>query len=360
LAGHLAYCRACSCWYVGDQGFDCGHRNACHNSIAVGDLFSASRFSLLVAMPALAETPRALRCEREEGEASPSGSREASPRGSEVAVRGELAGGNEDAEAIASGIARGVEIAMKRIMKKKGGQGEHRSWEDSEEETDVDVHKLLGVYNLNNVDVLEMPDAKVVDKHLAQAAKQKASGRKPIIDAELTKAFVSVRDKDSEWVKAMDVASLNMAQFSALWWRRAMLQLTAQASTRSQTFSMGDLVNRWVVLSRIACEESVRAAVQYDRATWGEAVCRIHMRDSSFRPEVLGRLQADPFAVVMRQKERAAAQLHQGPTQVRGRSRSPPPRSSRGQWRDQKPPPPPPVGARKAFWQNGRLDHPKR
>ena len=69
--------------------------------------------------------------------------------------------------------------------------------------------------------------------------------------------------------------TLGMAQFSAIWWARAHVQLLAQASVRKELMPLGALHNRWQMLTRLANEEGVRTAMRYDEATWATAAQHI-------------------------------------------------------------------------------------
>jgi len=247
----------------------------------------------------------------EDGERSPSQDRR---------VAADTARLSEDL--VAKGIAQGISKYMAQLAK-KNKRCDPDSDSDAEE---TDVCALLRKYHMGTCDVLEMPDSRLVQKQLSQAEKQSASGRMPFVDVDLGKSLGAVRDRDCDWLKSVDAASMSMAQFSSLWWRRAMLQLVCQGKVEKETRSMGDLINRWLVLSRIACDESVKAAILYDRATWKEAASRINMRDRQFDPSTLGKLQQDPLSVVLREKERASTQhvFQRGRSaSVARRSRSP-------------------------------------
>ena len=279
-----------------------------------------------ISTPRAGRGVREEREEREEGEVDRpeglpflEGSTESTNNGNTADIARLLKGVQE-------GFAEVVKGLTERGSKRSRGSARDRSRSRSESEGEAnnDVAGLLGKYDLYDVDVLELPHVKTVDKHLSMAKKQVDRNRYPIVDGELSKQWVAAHDKDSEWVKPLDPANLTMAQFSSLWWRRALVQLTAQSHTHVETVTLGDIVNRWLVLSRIACEESVKAAVQYDSITWTEAVSRISMRDGKYQPSCLGKLQRDPLATVLRNKERAAAQPHQKRQRVEG-GRGPPP-----------------------------------
>jgi len=205
--------------------------------------------------------------------------------------------------------SRHFESAMKsfsKVMQKMGKKFRDDDSSTSEEEGGTatprpSVRNLLSHYNLEDVPIEELPKGQVRKKLLKAAKKDVQSHRSPFIGDDLGQKFLAAKDLHTEWAKTLDKtgSSLTMSQFSALW-RRSLMQLLAQSENGKQTLSLGDLVGRWLMLSRIGCQESVGAAVAYDKATWSEAEARIGARDCLFRAHSLADLNENKLAEILR------------------------------------------------------------
>jgi len=189
---------------------------------------------------------------------------------------------------------------------RKGNKRRRRSRSSSSsasEKGDADVTsaiELLSKYSLGDIDVVNLPKPKVISQAMKDAAAAKKKGRFPFVSDDLGPKFASVREADAEWLKHTD--KMSMGQFSSLWWRRALLQLIVQAHTQKQTLTFGEIMNRWLVLVQLSCEEGVATAAKYDRETWREAAAKFRANDMSFSSSALSHLVENKLSAVMRSK----------------------------------------------------------
>ena len=218
-------------------------------------------------------------------------------------ARGRSRSRSRDKQLAATMQSLGKAIKQAGKAKREGGES---SSSESEEDRDAtpkpELRDFLSTFHLEDISVEELPKGNVRRKLLKTARKNAKKKKLPFIGNELGSKFVAAKDLTADWAKGLDKAggSFSMAQFSALWWRRSILQIVAQAESRVQTISLGDIVERWLVLSRIACQESVGTAVAYDKATWTEADAKIEARDVSFHASELTQLRENKLAEVMR------------------------------------------------------------
>ena len=118
---------------------------------------------------------------------------------------------------------KGVAEELKKSFKKRRHRSRSRSGSDSEmEENDCPgLSKLLYTYNLQDIDVLQLPKHKVIMQALKQAKIDEKKGRLPLVAEDLSSRMIPVNDSEGEWSKDCD--RMSMAQFSCLWWNQSIL-----------------------------------------------------------------------------------------------------------------------------------------
>ncbi|CAK0828535.1 unnamed protein product [Prorocentrum cordatum] len=77
------------------------------------------------------------------------------------------------------------------------------------------------------------------------------------------------------------------AQWTAMWWTRALAQLTLQARAGRETMSVEALVSAFLDTNRVAVEGSGRTAAEYDASLWSEMAERTRRHDAACVPQAM-------------------------------------------------------------------------
>ena len=71
-------------------------------------------------------------------------------------------------------------------------------------------------------------------------------------------------------LKPAKSADMTHAQWTALWWARALSQLTVQASSGKETLSVEALLCEFLDANRVSMEDGCRTGYEYDSSLWND------------------------------------------------------------------------------------------
>ena len=77
----------------------------------------------------------------------------------------------------------------------------------------------------------------------------------------------------------------SFAHFASCWWGGAQSQLVLQGDLRAGAISFERLLGRFLDLCRIAQEDGVGVAYEYDRHEWSSIPARIECKDPELGPD---------------------------------------------------------------------------
>ncbi|CAK0837432.1 unnamed protein product, partial [Prorocentrum cordatum] len=174
-------------------------------------------------------------------------------------------------------VARQVARLGRTVRKTKAGGREPSSLSTSPEK-DFDAFECLRSYGLGVKS----------DRNCRFAALRAlaASARKDefAVPGALNKFSPQWMDERYRPQTASDVTH---AQWTAMWWGRALAQLTCQAHTQKEVVTVETILGAFLDVSRIALEDTRRVASDYDATLWSELADRTRRKDATCIPKVM-------------------------------------------------------------------------
>ena len=118
----------------------------------------------------------------------------------------------------------------------------------------------------------------------ARKAARRHTPQKFVVPGALNKFTPQWMDERYRPQTASDVTH---AQWTAMWWGRALAQLTCQAHTQKEAVTVETLLGAFLDVNRIAVEDTRRVASDYDATLWSELADRTRRRDTTCIPKVM-------------------------------------------------------------------------
>ena len=218
----------------------------------------------------------------------------------------------------------------------------------------IDVVTALGRYGLSDLPLDHLPASDGLQTLLKKARRKARHGRFPWLPGQpLAKTFQPLwRSMDSplrqqDHTKGQNFGSF--AHFASCWWGRAFSLLALQGDVRTETVSVERLLRRFLDLCRLAQEEGVGMAYEYDRQEWSSLATRIECKDPHVKPDVsFERVNTDTKRDVRGQLDRAKVPAKlTGGSEVAGKGKHRGQEQGPSKGHQRLPPPVPPHAQRK-------------
>ena len=179
-------------------------------------------------------------------------------------------------------LAKRVGKAVRKGQK-RGGDRDPSSSSTSSGNKEFDAAACLKAYGLPDVKHDHIVPHSVL-RALAAKARKAARRRRVFVAGGAMQKWRPQWMGDKHKPRPGDVTH---AQWTALWWSRALAQLTVQAHAGREALSVQSLLSAFLDANRMAVEDTARVANEYDTSLWDDLAERTLRRDESCHPQAM-------------------------------------------------------------------------
>ena len=151
-------------------------------------------------------------------------------------------------------------------------------------------------YGLSAMPLDNLPKSSTLQPLLRRSRRRVERGCLPWVSGDLHKVFEPMWHANDSTLRRPEPGNsfTSFAHFASCWWSRALTLCTAQADARAESATFEWVLRRFLDLCRVAQEEGVFVAYEYDKREWEQITTRIESKDRRVDPnQIFERLDTD-------------------------------------------------------------------